>query len=202
MAPGLPHEAGMDHRRLRLFVRAPLTPVPAGIAGLRGRSGFSMIEVLVVLAIIGVLAAIGLPVVGSGLRQYALNTAARNVAAEIRSARYAAVAKNRTLRLRFNCPGANQFRMVEFTGTPGIDDDADRCSLAAYPFPDTTPGAAPNADGDVLSLDPGISFASVATLEFSPTGRVSGTTELTIEVTDGTQLRTLRVAPSGRITEQ
>jgi prepilin-type N-terminal cleavage/methylation domain-containing protein len=161
--------------------------------------GFTLLEVLTALGIIAVVSAVGLPIVTSGLRQYALNTAARNVAAEIRSARYAAVAKNRTLILRFNCPGAGQYRAVEFTGTPAIDDDADRCSQSAYPFPDTTPGA-PSADGPVLGLDPGISFGAVGNLAFDATGRIPGV--VTIEVTDGNQVRRLTVAAGGRITEQ
>ncbi len=192
----------MEHRLSRPFVRAPLSSIQGATARRDNQGGFSLLEILVVVGIFGVLAAVGLPVVSSGLRQYALNTAARNVAAEIRSARYAAVAKNRTLRLRFNCPGANQFRLVEFTNNPTIDDDTDRCSPGAYPYPDTTPTVAPNADGEVMSLDPGINFGSVATLEFSPTGRVTGTTALLIEVTDGRQVRRLTIAPSGRITEQ
>jgi type IV fimbrial biogenesis protein FimT len=162
--------------------------------------GFSLIEVLTVLGIIGVLTAVGLPIVSSGMRQYGLNTAARNVAAEIRSARYSAVAKNRTLILRFNCPGSNQYRLLEFTGNPTIDDDADRCSISSYPYPDTTPNTAPNADGPVLSLDPGISFGSVANLAFDATGRVPSV--VTLEVTDGSQVRRLTITPGGRITEQ
>jgi prepilin-type N-terminal cleavage/methylation domain-containing protein len=162
--------------------------------------GFSLIEVLTALGIIAVLSAVGLPIVSSGLRQYALNTAARNVASEIRSARYAAVAKNRTLILRFNCPAASEYRLVEFTGTPAIDDDADRCSLATYPFPDTTPSTAPNADGPVMMLDPGISFGAVANLAFDATGRIPGV--VMIEVTDGFRVRRLTITPGGRITEQ
>jgi prepilin-type N-terminal cleavage/methylation domain-containing protein len=165
-----------------------------------GDGGFSLIEVLTVVAIAGVMAAVGLPIVSSGIRQYALNTAARNVAAEIRSARYAAVAKNRTLILRFNCPGTNQYRLVEFTGTPAIDDDADRCSLATYPYPDTTPNASPVADGPLLSLDPGTAFGATANLAFDATGRIPSV--VTLEVTDGMQVRRLTVTPGGRITEQ
>lgn len=164
-------------------------------------SGFSLIELLTVVAVAGVVAAIGLPVVGSGLRLYALNSAARNVAAEIRSARYAAVAKNRTLILRFNCPAANQYRLVEFTGDPTIDDDANRCSPAAYPYPDPTPTTAPIADGPVLSLDPGIGFGAVANLSFDATGRIPPPTK-TIEVSDGMQIRRIDITPAGRITEQ
>lgn len=164
------------------------------------RRGFTLIEVLTALGIIAVLSAIGLPIVASGLRRYALNTAARNVASEVRSARYAAVAKNRTLILRFNCPVANNFRMVEFTGIPAIDNDTDRCSIASYPFPDTTPITAPNTDGPVMSLDPGISFGAVGNLAFDATGRIPG--PVTIEVTDGIQVRRLTISPGGRITEQ
>ena len=190
----------MEYQHQRRSIRSSVAPADADPCRAGRRSGFSLLEVLTVLGIVGVLAAVGLPIVSSGIRQYGLNTAARNVAAEIRSARYAAVAKNRTLVLRFNCPGANQYRLVEFTNNPTIDDDTDRCSILTYPFPDTTPNTVPTADGPVLSLDPGIAFGSVANLAFDATGRVPSV--VTLEVTDGSQVRRLIISPGGRITEQ
>jgi prepilin-type N-terminal cleavage/methylation domain-containing protein len=165
----------------------------------RNQAGFTLLETLVVLLLFGIVAAIAIPAIGAGLRQTSMNSAVRNLTAEIRSARYAAVAKNRTLILRFNCPGAGQYRLVEFTGNVAIDTAADRCSPAAYPFPDTTPGVAPDADGTVLQLDAGISFGAVGDLRFDATGRIPA--QVRIEVTNGSQLRAITVAPGGRITE-
>jgi type IV fimbrial biogenesis protein FimT len=166
----------------------------------RAVRGFTLLEVLTVLAILGVLMGIAIPVVNTAIQRYTLNSAARNVGAAIRSARYGAVAKNRTLVLRFNCPANGQYRMLEFTGTLAIDTAADRCSTATYPFPDTTPGVAPDADGPVATLDPGVSFGAVTDLAFNATGRIPAVA--TIEVTNGTQTRRITVAPGGRITEQ
>ena len=168
--------------------------------GRRGEWGFTLLELLIAVAILGVLMGTGLPLVNTGIQRYTLNSAARNVGAAVRSARYAAVAKNRTLILRFNCPAIGQYRLLEFTGTPAIDTAADRCSTATYPFPDTTPGVAPDADGPVATLDPGVSFGAVTDLAFNATGRIPAVA--TIEVTNGTQTRRITVAPGGRITEQ
>jgi prepilin-type N-terminal cleavage/methylation domain-containing protein len=192
----------MKDRASRPSGRPFLSPSLARAGRFRERdAGFSLVEILTVIAVAGVVAAIGLPMVRDGLRQYALNTASRNVAAEIRSARYGAVAKNRTLVLRFNCPSPSQYRLVEFTGNPTIDDAADRCSLASYPYPDPTPATAPTADGPVLTLDPGIGFGAVNDLSFDASGRIPPPTK-TIEVADGTQIRRIFISPAGRITEQ
>lgn len=164
-----------------------------------GDAGISLLEVLVTGLIFAVLVAIAIPVVSAGMQQASINSAVRNVAAEIRNARYAAVAKNRTLVLRFNCPGAGQFRLVEFTGDPTIDAAADRCSATSFPFPDPTPGTLPDADGAVMRLDSGIAFGTVGNLTFDPTGRIPAQTS--IEVTNGSQTRTITVAPGGRVTE-
>lgn len=159
-----------------------------------------MLELLVTIGVFGVLVGISLPLVNTGIRRSTLTGSARNVGAEIRAARYSAVAKNRTLVLRFNCPAAGQYRIVEFTGVPAIDTAADRCSLATYPYPDPAPGVPPDADGDVGSLDAGVTFGAVADLAFSPTGRIPAA--VTIEVTNGTETRRITIAPGGRITEQ
>ena len=106
--------------------------------------GFTIIELIAVVAVIAILAGIAVPQVGSAMRLYALNSSTRAVAAAIRSARYTAVSKNRTVRVRFNCPAAGQFRIVEFVGSAAVDNAADRCSEQTYPYPDANAAVAPN----------------------------------------------------------
>ena len=113
----------------------------------RNEAGFSLAEVMVVSAITMLTVGVAAPTITSGLRAYSLNTAAQTVASTVRSARFQAVTKNRTFRVRFNCPAANQMRVVEVVNNPAIDNAADRCSLNSYPYPDPNPAVLPNGDG-------------------------------------------------------
>lgn len=105
---------------------------------------------------------------------------ARLVERELQTARLRAVAINRAMRVRFNCPAAGQSRLVEVIGTPTMPapPDADsaaatRCGLAS-PHPDlqTDWFTAPNNDGPLNSLDRRVVFAATQTLEFWPDGTV------------------------------
>ena len=139
---------------------------------MRGRhAGFTLVELLTTVTVAGVLAAVSIPPISGAMRRYSLNTTSRIIAAEIRAARFKAVAANRTMRVQFNCPGPDQFRVVEVVGDPAIDDDKDRCSETAYPYPDRSPATRPNADGRVVSLN-GVTFGAVTHLQISPRGRV------------------------------
>ena len=71
-------------------------------------AGFTLIEVLVVVTVVGVLLAVSIPVVQTGVERLTFNSVVREVGAEIRATRYAAVAKNRTEVLRFNCPNPRE----------------------------------------------------------------------------------------------
>jgi Tfp pilus assembly protein FimT len=139
-------------------------------------AGYTLIEVLMVGAVAMIVAAAAVPQVAAGLRRYALNNASQQVASTIRAARYAAVSKSTTLRIRFNCPAAGQYRVVEVTGTGGIDQASDRCSNTAYPFPDPTTGALPDNDGPVLVVPAGTAFGAVEDMEISAEGRVTALT--------------------------
>jgi hypothetical protein len=113
-------------------------------------------------------------------RQIRLAANARQVERELQSARMKAVRSNRAIRVRFNCPGTAQYRMVELLGTvqtPAADDAdssaAARCGYTKYPYPDKDPEffAIPNQDGPIEELETGLAFDTDAqTVEFWPDG--------------------------------
>jgi len=153
---------------------------------------------------------------------------ARSVERQLQSARMKAVSTNRPMRVRFNCPVAGQYRMVELIGTPSAPAAADdaaaatRCSATGYPYPDVTSGVfdLPNNDGPVQTLDRDVTFVAVQTIEFWSDGTAhvdqgSGTpwpvipsddpVEITLRLTTGTSaqqaesLKTIEVNGLGRI---
>jgi prepilin-type N-terminal cleavage/methylation domain-containing protein len=150
--------------------------------------GFSLVEVLLVVAVLAVIGGMAVPAITSSTRQMRLSAAARQVERELQTARMKAVRSNRPMRVRFNCPGAKQYRSVELLGSPQAPaaNDAEasgatRCSTTNYPYPDTDPEffAIPNNDGPLQTLPLEIGFGMVQTVEFWPDGSAhvqSGTT--------------------------
>jgi prepilin-type N-terminal cleavage/methylation domain-containing protein len=141
--------------------------------------GFTLIELMLVVAILGVISAIAIPSVLNTSRQIRLSSAARQVERELQGARMKAVRSNRAIRVHFNCPAAGQYRAVELLGSvqfPATNDDdsqaATRCSNSAYPYPDPDPEffAIPNNDGPIQTLQDGLGFGNVQTIEFWPDG--------------------------------
>jgi prepilin-type N-terminal cleavage/methylation domain-containing protein len=170
--------------------------------------GFTLTEVLLVVALVGTMVAMAVPSVGEAMRMNALNNARQSVAGAIRSARYTAVSKNKKVRVRFNCPSSDAFRVVEVVGTAD-DSAANRCDQSAYPFPDIDPAAKPDVDGAVMYLPARSAFGTVQDLEISADGRVTpltgcpscvvsaGTT--TVRVTNGATIRTIVITANGQI---
>jgi type II secretory pathway pseudopilin PulG len=173
--------------------------------------GFTLIDTLVATGLIGILAAMTVPSVASAIRMNAVTSAGQMVAATIRSARYTAISTSRMVRVRFDCPSAGAFRVVETIGT-AADSAANRCNNAAYPFPDVNAQTLPDVDGPVLHLPGDTSFATAQDLEIDSNGRVTrllgcpacaaGSGAATVVVTDGGLTRTVTVTPNGRISIQ
>ncbi len=140
---------------------------------LRPAAGFTLLDTLVTMAILAVLMGMAVPVMTDITRSMRLGQGAREVERELQTARFKAVTTNRTMRVRFNCPVADQYRTVELIGTPGApvaaDSANDRCG-SGYPYPSNPDLASPNHDGAVQRLPQTITFNSVRTIEFRPDG--------------------------------
>ncbi len=138
--------------------------------------GFSITEVLATIALMSILAAMGVPMVLSGMDTMKLNGVVRSIQGELQSARLKAVSANRAMRVRFDCPAAGQYRMVELLGSPASPDGRDsgvaRCSPTTYPYPPASMNSLsrPNHDGPLRYLNSGMTFTSAPTVEFWPDG--------------------------------
>ena len=136
-------------------------------------AGFSIVEVVVVAAVTMITVGLAAPSITGAIETYQFNSDVQSVAATIRSARFTAVASNKSMRVRFNCPATGQMRVVEVTGNTAIDQASDRCSLSSYPYPDTDANTAPNNDGPILEMGSSTDLpTTVAGLEISTSGRV------------------------------
>ena len=139
--------------------------------------GYTLVEITIVVALIAVLAGIAAPPIRGGLSQYEVLTAGQQVASTIRSARYAAVTKNKMLKVRFDYPDDGEFQVVDTSDT---------------------------AVGDVQTLPSTIAFSDPTDLTFDPEGRLDTpalTTSIVVANT-GEQQRTVTVYTSGRVTLQ
>jgi hypothetical protein len=112
-----------------------------------------------------------------------LGMATRDVERDLQFARLKAVATNRPMRVRFNCPETGKMRVVELIGTPQLPDaalDPDsnlaRCSETNYPYSPTGADKSrltrPNNDGPTRTLPLSTTFSASKTLEFWPNGTV------------------------------
>ena len=143
-------------------------------------SGVSLIDMLMVIAIIASLSAIAIPNFLSSIEQYRLGTSVRAVERELQFARLKAVSSQSPMRIRFNCPAANQVRAVELIGTSLNPDPADsatnRCDEKVYPYSPTGADKSrltrPNNDGPVRQLQTDVTFTATTNLEFWPDGTV------------------------------
>ena len=135
---------------------------------------------LATVALIATLAAVATPQMIDGVDNMRLGMTIRDVERELQFARLKSVSTNRPMRIRFNCPVAGQFRVVELIGTPrnplAADGAANRCDEAVYPYrptgADNNRLTRPNNDGALRRLQPQATFTAFPTLEFWPDGSV------------------------------
>jgi type II secretory pathway pseudopilin PulG len=190
----------------------------------RGEAGFSIVDLMAVVLVLGILSAMVVPAMKNATDGMRLGQSAREVERELQTARLRAVTSNRAIRVRFNCPTAGQYRMVELIGTPtnnsGLDQPSNRCQESVYPAvaPDRSPLTVPNHDGPSRSIHPLVSFGATRTLEFWPDGSVHAndppsdnpppagsswptvpTTGYAITLTKGSQIKTITVNGLGKI---
>ena len=138
--------------------------------------GVSLIDLLAVVTILGTVSAIALPSMLGAMDRMRLGQSAREVERELQTAKARAVVKGRSMRVRFDCPAAGEYRAVELIGTPtapvAADSATDRCSESDYPYPapDRDTNTLPNLDGALRRLDPAVSFSAAETIEFRANG--------------------------------
>jgi Tfp pilus assembly protein FimT len=174
-------------------------------------SGFTVIEMVVVSAVAMITIGLAAPSITGAMEHYQFNSDVQQLATTIRNARYKAVSTNATMRVRLNCPSRGQMRIVQVTGNSAIDNAADRCNTAVYPYPGTTTTTA--NDGPVLLMGSYVNFPSNASsIEISTTGRMVPLTGcptcsagsppfvLTVEDERNVLQRSLTVASSGSVT--
>jgi Tfp pilus assembly protein FimT len=158
------------------FAGSAVAPARSDMAIRTGERGFTLLEVLMITTVFAIVAGIGMPLFNDITDAIKLGEAGRQVERELQSARLTAVSANQPMRVRFNCNGTGEYRMVELIGTPSVPAAADsatnRCSTALYPFPaaDRNPLTRPNNDGPQRYLTSDTTFTTSATIEFWPDG--------------------------------
>src|SRR5689334_10543104 len=174
----------------------------------RNDRGFTVVEMLMVVSMIGVLAVIALPVMKDMTASIKLNEASRLVEREMQDARLKAVASNRVIRVKLNCPATGYIRSVEVLGT-AADSASNRCLTTAYPFPppDDDIMTRPNFDGPVRTLPNGATVTNQV-LQFSPDGTAatviagvatSIVTPVTVTIARDGKSKTVTVNNAGKI---
>ena len=146
-------------------------------------TGASLIDTLMAVAVVATVSAIAAPSAVNFVDSTRIGMATRDVERELQFARLKAVATNRPMRVRFDCPATGTVRVVELIGTPQTPDAAldpdsylTRCDEAVFPyFPtgaDKSRLTRPNNDGVMRTLASGVTFTAQKTIEFWPNGTV------------------------------
>jgi Tfp pilus assembly protein FimT len=172
---------------------------------MKSAGGFSIIDTVATMAVIATVSAIAVPQVIDAVGSMRLGMSLRDVERELQFARLKAVSTSRTMRVRFDCPSAGKFRVVELIGTSASPDanDADavsgRCSETTYPYKPTGADQSrltrPNNDGAIRTLYSGATFTAQQTLEFWPNGTAHTACQAACD-TSGTQINTVTLTVS------
>lgn len=159
--------------------------------GMRSNSGFTMFELLIVVALISIAAAMGIPTLQESTRRNAVWTASETIGTQIRQARLKAISRNKSFRVRFDCPSAGQFRVLEVTGNTTIDNATSRCSTQQ------------THDSGVYAMPANVTYGAPPVLTVNSRGVFSasaGSIPVTITVSYGTySSRALSVSATGQI---
>lgn len=175
---------------------------------MREDRGFSLIEVLAIVSIIGVIAAIATPAFMNMAESMRLGQSARELERELQDGRLKAVATNRRIRVRTNCPVTGQYRIVQVLGT-AADPPASRCSETTYPYNASNQNPVTKIqDGAVKRLSQGTTVGTFS-IEFRGDGSaysVDGTgsamtitTPLTLTLTRNGKTKGISVNALGKV---
>jgi prepilin-type N-terminal cleavage/methylation domain-containing protein len=157
---------------------------------MRSNRGFTLFELLIVVALIGTLGAIAIPVLGESTNRNLVWTASEQIGSQIRQARLKAITRNQSYQVRFNCPAANQYRVLIVDGNI---NDVDRCTQFKP------------QDTGVYVMPANVTYNNTATLQVNGRGQYSivgaGALPLTLNVRHrvGHQ-RNFTVSITGQIT--
>ena len=179
------------------------------LSTLRNARGYSLTEIMLIVGVAGTMMAMAVPVAQDVTASIKLGEAARTIERELQDARLRAVATNRILRVRLNCPDAGKLRTVEVLGT-AADTAATRCATSSYPYPppDQDLMSRPNYDGPLRYI-PNSATVNTVAVQFLPDGTaqavsamgtaVSLTTPQTITITRQSRSRTVTVNGAGKV---
>jgi len=163
---------------------------------MRSQRGYTTIELVVVVGLIGIISGIALPVFMEANARRDLWTGAEQLGAAVRSARLKAITQNTNYRLVFNCPGANEVRTLVLTGDAVVDNPADLAARCGQTY---------DGDSGIIELPPMVAYDAGDATALEVTGRgvftaIGDAIPLTIAVSKGGGIRTLRVSGTGQIT--
>ena len=158
---------------------------------MRSTRGFTLFELLVVMALIAILSAVSIPVLMEGTARNSVWTTSEQIGSQIRQARLKAISRNRSFRVRFDCPAVGQYRVLVVTGDPTVDNAADRCSNTV------------EFDSGIYQLPANVVYTDPPPLlEVNPRGIFTSTLGIptTIAVTyNGVSTRNLTMSATGQI---
>ena len=158
---------------------------------MRSDRGFTLFELLIVVAMIGILSAMAIPTLTESTRRNAVWSSSEMIGTQIRQARLKAISRNKSFRVRFNCPATGQFRVLEVTGNATIDNATNRCSTYQ------------TYDSGIYSMPAAVSFGTAPpTLTVNSRGVFSSTGSIPATITVSYQSytsRSLSVSATGQI---